>query len=58
MMKSNNVLVGIALLFLALAAASSAVLWSEIASAAKIGMFAFGFGSGIAAGAMIVRRSK
>lgn len=57
-MKSNNVLTGIALLFLILAVASSVVLWSEIASAVKIGMFAFGFGSGIAAGALIARRSK
>lgn len=58
MMKSNNTLVGIALLFVVLAATSSVVLWSEIASAVKIGMFAFGFGSGIAAGAIIARRSK
>lgn len=57
-MKSNNVLTGIALLFLILAVASSVVIWSEIASAVKIGMFAFGFGSGIAAGAIIARRSK
>ncbi|HEU0294541.1 MAG TPA: hypothetical protein VFR47_17510 [Anaerolineales bacterium] len=57
-MKSNNVLTGIALLFLILAVASSLVIWSEIASAVKIGMFAFGFGSGIAAGTVIARRSK
>jgi hypothetical protein len=58
MMKSNNALVGMALLFLVLAAASSVVIWSEVASAVKIGMFAFGFGSGIAAGTLIARRSK
>ena len=57
-MKSNNGLVGIALLFLILAAASSVVVWSEISSAVKIGMFAFGFGSGIATGALLARRSK
>jgi hypothetical protein len=57
-MKSNNILTGIALLFLILAVASSVVVWSEITSAAKIGMFAFGFGSGIAAGTLIARRSK
>jgi hypothetical protein len=58
MMKSNNALVGMALLFLVLAAASSVVIWSEVASAVKIGMFAFGFGSGIAAATLIARRSK
>jgi hypothetical protein len=57
-MKSNNTLVGIGLLFLILAVASSLVVWNEIASAVKIGMFAFGFGSGIAAGALLARRSK
>lgn len=57
-MKSNNALTGIALLFLILAVASSLVIWSEVASAVKIGMFAFGFGSGIAAGTLIARRSK
>jgi len=57
-MKSNNALVGIALLFLALAAASSAAIWGEVSSAVKIGMFAFGFGSGVAAGMLIARRRK
>jgi hypothetical protein len=57
-MKSNNALVGIALLFLILAAATSVVVWSEVAAAVKIGMFAFGFGAGIAAGAFLARRSK
>jgi hypothetical protein len=57
-MKSNNTLVGMALLFLALATASSVLAWSEVASAVKIAMFAFGFGAGIAAGTLIARRSK
>ena len=57
-MKSNNALMGIALLFLLLAVAASLVVWSEIASAVKFGMFAFGFGSGIATGALLARRSK
>ena len=57
-MKSNNALIGIALLFLVLATASSVLAWSEVASAVKIGMFAFGFGAGIAAGTLIARRSK
>ena len=57
-MKSNNALVGTAILFLILATVSSVVIWSEVGSAVKIGMFAFGFGSGIAVGTLIARRSK
>lgn len=57
-MKSNNAVVGIALLFLILAVASSATLWADVSSPVKIGMFALGFGSGIAAGTLIPRRSK
>jgi hypothetical protein len=57
-MKSNNALVGTAILFLILATVSSVVIWSEVGSAVKIGMFALGFGSGIAVGTLIARRSK
>jgi hypothetical protein len=57
-MKSNNTLVGIALLFLILAVAASVAIWGEVTSPVKIGMFAFGFGSGIAAGTLIARRAK
>jgi uncharacterized protein YebE (UPF0316 family) len=57
-MKSNNTLVIISLLSLILAVVSSAVLWGEVSSAVKIGMFAFGFGSGVAAGVWIARRQK
>ena len=46
-MKSNNAIVGIALLFLVLAMAASVTLWSDVSSPVKIGMFAFGFGSGM-----------
>jgi tellurite resistance protein TehA-like permease len=55
-MKSNNMLIGIALLFLILAVAASVAIWDEVSSPVKIGMFAFGFGSGVAAGALINRR--
>ena len=55
-MKSNNMLVGIALLFLILAVATSVVIWNEVSSPVKIGMFAFGFGSGVAIGVLINRR--
>jgi hypothetical protein len=57
-MKSNNAVVGIALLFLILAVATSVTLWADVSSPVKIGMFAFGFGAGIAAGTSIARRSK
>jgi hypothetical protein len=55
-MKSNNSLIGIALLFLILAVAASAAIWGEVSAPVKIGMFAFGFGSGVAAGVLINRR--
>ena len=57
-MKSNNALVGTALLFLILAVSASITLWSEISSPVKIGMYAFGFATGIAVGTLIARRSK
>ena len=57
-MKSNNVLVVIALLSLSFAVISSVSLWGEVGSAVKIGMFAFGFGSGAAAGVLLARRSR
>jgi len=57
-MKSNNMLVGIALLFLILTVATSVAIWGDVSTPVKIGMFAFGFGSGIAAGNLIARRAK
>ena len=57
-MKSNTTVTASALLFLVLAVAASITVWGEIASPVKIGFFAFGFGSGIAAGTLIARRTK
>lgn len=57
-MKSNNTLIGIALLFLVMAVSSSITLWGDVSSPVKIGMFAFGFATGIAVGTLIARRSK
>jgi len=57
-MKSNNALIGTALLFLIMAVSSSITLWGDVSTPVKIGMFAFGFGSGIAAGTLIARRAK
>ena len=55
-MKSNKTLVGMALLFLALAIAASVTIWGDVASPVKIGMLAFGFGAGITVGTLIARR--
>jgi hypothetical protein len=57
-MKTNHAMVSLALLFLLFAAASSVTLWNDIASTVKIGIYAFGFGTGIAAGTLIARRAK
>ena len=57
-MKSNNALIGMALLFLVIATAASIVLWAEVSSPVKIGMFACGFGAGVAAGMLIARRGN
>lgn len=57
-MKSNTAVVGIALVCLLLAVVASLTLWMDVSSPVKIGMFAFGFGTGIAAGTLIARRSK
>lgn len=56
-MKSNNALIATALLFLVMAVTTSVVLWGDVSSPVKIGMFAFGFSSGIAVGTLIARRS-
>ena len=57
-MKSNTVVVAIGLLFLVFAVAASITLWTDAAMPVKIGMFAFGFGSGVAVGTLIARRAK
>jgi uncharacterized protein YebE (UPF0316 family) len=55
-MKSNNALVGISVLCLALAVLASALVWSDVTFAVKVGMYAFGFSSGVAAGVLIVKQ--
>jgi tellurite resistance protein TehA-like permease len=57
-MKSNHALIGIALFCLVVAVVSSAVIWAEVPSPVKIGMFAFGFGPGVAVGTLIARRAR
>lgn len=55
-MKSDHALILMALVFLGIATGLSVVLWSDISSPVKIGMFACGFGAGVAAGSLIARR--
>jgi hypothetical protein len=56
-MKSNNYLIGLSILFFVLAVAFSFLFWADVSLAAKIGLFALGFGSGVTAGIWFVRRS-
>jgi hypothetical protein len=56
-MKSNNILIGLSILFFVLATSFSAVLWADVSFAAKIGFFVLGFGSGVTAGLWFARRS-
>jgi len=57
-MKSNKSLTATALLFLAMAVTTSTILWSEVTSPVKIGMYAFGFSTGIMVGILIARRKE
>jgi len=56
-MKSNNMLIGLSVLFFVLAATLSLVFWADVSLAAKIGLFVLGFGSGATAGPWFARRS-
>ena len=55
-MKSNNYWISLSIMFLVFAAAFSVVFWEDVSLAAKIGLFAFGFGSGVTAGQWLARR--
>jgi hypothetical protein len=57
-MKSKNAFLEISIMLLVFAAAFSVVIWNDVSLAAKIAFFALGFGSGIAAGRWIAKRSK
>ena len=56
-MKSNNILIGLSILFFVLAAAFALVFWADVSLVAKIGFFVLGFGSGMMAGQWFARRS-
>ena len=55
-MKSNNILIGLSILFFLLAAAFSLVFWADVSLAAKIAFFVLGFGSGLTGGQWFARR--
>jgi len=57
-MKSSRRLIGVAFMFLALAVALSVVVWQDTSLAAIVGLFALGFGCGIATGVWFARRSR
>jgi hypothetical protein len=57
-MKSGNTFLALSIIFLIVAVALSLAIWSEVSLPAKITFFALGFGSGIAAGQWIAKRSK
>jgi hypothetical protein len=44
-------------MFFVIAVAVSLVIWGEVSWAAKIGLFVFGFASGVLAGLWIVKRN-
>jgi len=56
-MKSSRRLIGVAFMFLALAAAFSVVIWEDTSLAAIIGLFALGFGCGVTTGVWFASRS-
>lgn len=55
-MRSGKNWLGLALMFFVFAVAFSIVFWSDVSMAAKIGMFALGFGSGSTFGGWFYRR--
>ena len=57
-MKSKNVLVVLALVFLILAITVSLTIWSDVSMAAKIAFFAFGYGAGVTTGARMTSRQS
>ena len=57
-MKLKNAHIAISLTFLLIAVAVSVVIWPDMSSAVKIAFFAFGYGSGVTAGAWVARRQQ
>ncbi len=57
-MKSNNVFLGLSIMFLVIAIAFSLVIWKDTSLSSKIAFFACGFGSGILAGRWVAGLKK
>jgi uncharacterized membrane protein len=57
MNKPARKLLGLSIMFFVIAVAVSLVIWGEVSWEAKIGLFAFGFASGVLAGQWIVKRN-
>ena len=55
-MKSGRTMIALSILFFVLAAAFSVVFWEDVSWAAKIALFALGFGSGVTAGQLLAKR--
>jgi hypothetical protein len=57
-MKSARNLLALALMFFVFAVVFSLIFWSDISIAAKMGMFALGFGSGVTFGGWFTQRNR
>lgn len=57
-MRSSNNMIILSIVFFVFAAAFSVVFWEDVSWAAKIGLFLFGFGSGVTAGRWLAMRSR
>jgi hypothetical protein len=57
-MKTRNRLLALAIMFFVFAAGFSVIFWGEVSVAAKIGLFALGFGSGLTFGGWVSRRNQ
>ena len=56
-MRSGKNFLGLAIMFFVFATAFSIIFWADVSMAAKIGMFALGFGSGVTFGGWFYRRA-
>ena len=57
-MKSNDLLLGVSILFIIFAVVFALVIWKDTSLSAILAFFATGFGSGAAAGSWFARRGK
>jgi hypothetical protein len=56
-MSAGKNLIAIAVLFFVFAAVFSTIFWADVSAAAKVGMFALGFGSGSAFGGWLLTQN-